>query len=167
MVAWVVAPTRSSPSGDPAADGGLAGHRTRRAADAAGAQPRLVKISDLARMSGVPTPTIKHYMREGLLPGPERRTSRNMAYYDPRLSERVRVIKELQQARFLPLKLICDLLEPPPSAAIRADLDDGQREQLGSLEPAIRAGSLEARRKRVDAPGRKRTRGEVLAELQV
>ena len=73
---------------------------------------QLVKISDLARLSGVPGPTIKHYMREGLLPEPHQRTSRNMAYYDARLADRVKVIKELQQERFLPLKLIADLLEP-------------------------------------------------------
>jgi DNA-binding transcriptional MerR regulator len=90
-----------------------------------------------------------------------------MAYYDPRLAERVRVIKELQQLRFLPLKLISDLLEPPPSAAIREDLDEAQRQQLGSLEPAIRAGSQDARRRRIDGPARKRSRTEVLAQLQV
>jgi DNA-binding transcriptional MerR regulator len=126
-----------------------------------------VKISDLARMSGVPTPTIKHYMREGLLPGPQKRTSRNMAYYDARLALRVKVIKELQQERFLPLKIISDLLEPPPSAAIRADLDAMQRRQLGSLEPAVRAGNLEARRRREPTPGRKRTGAEVIRDLAV
>jgi DNA-binding transcriptional MerR regulator len=131
--------------------------------------PRLVKISDLARLSGVPTPTIKHYMREGLLPGPEKRTSRNMAYYDVRLAERVRVIKELQQSRFLPLKLISDLLEPAPGAGIRADLDPEQRRQLGSLEPAIVAGSQDARRRRVggEATSRRRSRAEVLRTMQV
>ena len=126
-----------------------------------------MKISDLAKMSGVPTPTIKHYVREGLLSGPHKRTSRNMAYYDARLADRVRVIKELQQEKFLPLKIISDLLEPPPSAAIRADLDQVQRRQLGELEPAIRAGSLEARRKRVAAPARKRSKSEVLADLMM
>ncbi len=116
----------------------------------------------------MPTPTIKHYMREGLLPGPERRTSRNMAYYDARLAERVKVIKELQQTRFLPLKIISDLLEPPPSSEIRGDLDAIERAQLGSLEPAIRAGSNEARRRRGDDSAEpSRTRGEVLAKLAV
>jgi DNA-binding transcriptional MerR regulator len=134
---------------------------------AAGEILRLVKISDLARMSGVATPTIKHYMREGLLPGPHKRTSRNMAYYDARLAARVKVIKELQQERFLPLKIIVDLLEEPPSAAIRADLDEAQRRQLGTLEPAIRAGSHEARRRRDPAPARRRTRAEVLRDLSV
>ena len=101
---------------------------------------RLVKISELARMSGVPTPTIKHYLRAGLLPGPAKRTSRNMAYYDAHLAARVRAIKELQQERFLPLKVIAEVLEPAPSSELRADLDELQRRQLGILEPVSRAG---------------------------
>ena len=126
----------------------------------------LVRISDLARRSGVPAPTIKHYMREGLLPEPHHRTSRNMAYYDARLADRVKVIKELQSDRFLPLKLIGEVLEPPPSSAIRADLDELQRRQLGALAPAIRAGSQDGRRRRGEA-GRRRTRAQVLAELEI
>ncbi len=128
---------------------------------------RLVRISDLARDSGVAVATIKHYMREGLLPGPARKTSRNMAYYDPRLAERVRTIKELQQRRYLPLKVIAELLEPSPSAALRAGADVERRE-LGALEPQIRAGSEVARRRRAAAPptARKRRR-EILATLDI
>ncbi len=136
----------------------------RRRASAEGVQ--LVKISDLAARSGVPAPTIKHYMREGLLPEPHKRTSRNMAYYDSRLAERVKVIKELQSERFLPLRVIVDLLEPAPSAAIRADLDELQRRQLGALAPAIQAGTQDARKRRGDATRRK-TRSEILATMQV
>jgi DNA-binding transcriptional MerR regulator len=72
--------------------------------------PDLVKMSDLARRAGVPAATIKHYLREGLLPAPRVRTSRNMAYYDAALVPRIRAIKELQRTRFLPLKVIRDLL---------------------------------------------------------
>ncbi len=70
----------------------------------------LVKVSVLARMSGVPAATIKHYVREGLLPEPVR-TSRNMAYYDPGLVDRIKRIKELQRTRFLPLKVIRQVLD--------------------------------------------------------
>lgn len=70
----------------------------------------LVKVSVLARMSGVPAATIKHYVREGLLPEPVR-TSRNMAYYDPGLVERIKRIKELQRTRFLPLRVIRKVLD--------------------------------------------------------
>lgn len=73
--------------------------------------PSLVKMSDLARRSGVPAATIKHYLREGLLPEPEVRTGRNMAYYDAALVPRIQAIKELQRTRFLPLKVIREVLE--------------------------------------------------------
>ncbi len=69
-----------------------------------------VKMSVLARRSGVPAATIKHYVREGLLPEPFR-TSRNMAYYDASLVPRIQAIKELQRTRFLPLKVIKGILE--------------------------------------------------------
>jgi DNA-binding transcriptional MerR regulator len=71
---------------------------------------REVKVSVLARMSDVPAATIKHYVREGLLPEPSR-TSKNMAYYDVALVPRIRKIKELQRTRFLPLKVIKQILD--------------------------------------------------------
>jgi DNA-binding transcriptional MerR regulator len=125
----------------------------------------LVKISELARLSGVPAPTIKHYMREGLLPRPARRTSRNMAYYDVRLAERVRAIKDLQQSHFLPLKLIGDLLAPPPSAELRDDLDDETRQRLGLFGPAVREGHLESRRHAGGHELEPRSRKDILAKL--
>ena len=68
-------------------------------------------MSELSRRSGVPAPTIKHYIREGLLPEPAVRTSPNMAYYDAGLVNRIKTIKELQRSRFLPLKVIKDILD--------------------------------------------------------
>lgn len=110
---------------------------SRRAAPRkkAGAKPEaeLIKMSELSKRSGVPGPTIKHYIREGLLPGPEVRTSRNMAYYDARLVARIRVIKALQADRFLPLRVIADLLESAPSDQIRSDRDATPRRVLTSL----------------------------------
>jgi DNA-binding transcriptional MerR regulator len=67
-------------------------------------------MSELAEASGVSTGTIKHYLREGLLPEPVR-TSRNMAYYPPDFVERIRLIKRLQEERFMPLKLIKGVLD--------------------------------------------------------
>ncbi len=91
----------------------------------------LLKMSDLARQSGVPAPTIKHYIREGLLPPPAKRTSRNMAYYDAAIIPRIRTIKELQRTRFLPLRVIKELLDGTsadgaldPEAAISRVLED-------------------------------------------
>jgi DNA-binding transcriptional MerR regulator len=71
----------------------------------------LIKMSELAKRSAVPAPTIKHYIREGLLPEPAKRTSRNMAYYDANLVQRIKTIKEIQRTRFLPLKVIKEMLD--------------------------------------------------------
>jgi DNA-binding transcriptional MerR regulator len=70
----------------------------------------LLRIRELAETSGVPAPTIKHYLREGLLPEPVK-TSRNMAYYPPEFVDRIKLIKRLQEERYLPLKAIKDVLE--------------------------------------------------------
>jgi DNA-binding transcriptional MerR regulator len=74
-------------------------------------QPQLLRISELARQSGVSTATIKHYLRVGLLPGPDKKTGRTMAYYHPALVTRVQAIRELQQQRYLPLSVIREVLD--------------------------------------------------------
>ena len=76
----------------------------------------LLKMSELAEASGVSAGTIKHYLREGLLPEPVK-TSRNMAYYPPELVDRIRLIKRLQEERFMPLKAIRRVLEDNPERA--------------------------------------------------
>ena len=76
---------------------------------------KLVKMSALAELSGVPAATIKHYLREGLLPRAVLKTSRNTALYDPALAPRIRRIKALQREHFLPLKLIKSVLDGKPS----------------------------------------------------
>ena len=124
------------------------------------AKASLVKISELARMAGVSSPTIKHYMAEGLLPEPALRTSRNMAYYEPVLAERVKAIKTLQKTHFFPLRVIGDLLEPAPSARLRTDIDAETRKRLGLLVPRVEAEVLRADERRL-------TRAEVLEQLQI
>ena len=76
----------------------------------------LLKMSELSRRSGVSAATIKHYLREGLLGGDDEvvRTSRNMAYYPPEYADRIRLIKRLQEERFMPLRAIRDVLEADP-----------------------------------------------------
>jgi DNA-binding transcriptional MerR regulator len=87
----------------------------------------MLKISELAERSGVSAGTIKHYLRERLLgDGAEVvRTSRNMAYYPPEYVERVRLIKRLQEERFMPLRVIRELLARDPEAMVRLiELED-------------------------------------------
>jgi DNA-binding transcriptional MerR regulator len=76
----------------------------------------MLRMGQLAEASGVPAATIKHYLREGLLPEPVK-TSRNMAYYPPEFIERIRLIKQLQEERYMPLKVIRELLEDSPERA--------------------------------------------------
>ncbi len=98
----------------------------------------LLRMRELAAASGVSAGTIKHYLREGLLPEPVR-TSRNMAYYPPDFAERIRLIKRLQEQRFMPLKLIKRMLDDDPERA-RA---------LIELEDRILERALEQERARV------------------
>ena len=84
----------------------------------------LLRMRELAQAAGVSAGTIKHYLREGLLPEPVK-TSRNMAWYPREFVERVRLIKQLQEERFLPLKVIKELLAEDDGA-------DGQ-ERLRAL----------------------------------
>jgi DNA-binding transcriptional MerR regulator len=88
------------------------------------APAELLRMGELAEASGVPAPTIKHYLREGLLPEPVK-TSRNMAYYPPEFVERIRLIKRLQEERFMPLKAIRTVLdEDPERAGAMLELED-------------------------------------------
>lgn len=85
----------------------------------------LLRMGELAKASGVPVPTIKHYLREGLLPEPVK-TSRNMAYYPPEFIERIQLIKRMQETRFMPLKAIKTVLDDDPERA-NAMLDLGDQ----------------------------------------
>jgi DNA-binding transcriptional MerR regulator len=97
----------------------------------------MLKMSELAERSGVSAATIKHYLREGLLDSDRDvlRTSRNMAYYPPEFVQRVRLIKRLQEERFMPLRVIREVVADDPDRAARViELEDR------ILERAIEAG---------------------------
>ena len=123
----------------------MTGERPRAAT---AGQNGLLKMSELAEASGVSAGTIKHYLREGLLPEPVR-TSRNMAYYPPEFVERIKLIKQLQEERFMPLKLIKGVLDEDPGR-VRAmvELEDrvleraraGQRRRVSAAEVRRRYG---------------------------
>lgn len=59
-----------------------------------------MRISELSRRSGVPTATIKFYLREGLVP-PGRATSATQAEYDESHLRRLRLVRALISARGL------------------------------------------------------------------
>lgn len=85
---------------------------------------KLLRMGELAEASGVPSATIKHYLREGLLPKPVK-TSRNMAWYSPDYVDRIKLIKRLQEERYMPLKVIKRILESSPDQVdARLELED-------------------------------------------
>ena len=114
----------------------------------ASAEKTLLKVGELAEASGVSVPTIKHYLREGLLPEPVK-TSRNMAYYPPEFVDRIKLIKQLQEERFMPLKAIKAVLDQDPERArALVDLEDrildralaGERRRTSATEARERYG---------------------------
>jgi len=119
---------------------------------------RHLKMSELAEASGVSAGTIKHYLREGLLPEPVK-TSRNMAYYPADFVDRIRLIKQLQEERFMPLKVIKGMLDEDPDRAMA----------LVELEDRILERALAGEEKRTSAAEVKRRYEmpqEVLARLE-
>lgn len=69
-----------------------------------------MKISELAKRTGVSKETIHHYIREGLLRKP-RKTGKNTADYSDAYIRQVRLIKELRDHYFLPLPVIKKILK--------------------------------------------------------
>ena len=84
----------------------------------------LLKMSELAAQSGLPAPTIQHYLREGLLPAPTVRTGRSMAWYHPSSVERLKLVRRLQ-------RLVHHVLQP--AAPVGAHI---QRAHLQALVTA-------------------------------
>ncbi len=123
----------------------------------------LLRMGELAEASGVSAGTIKHYLREGLLPEPVK-TSRNMSWYPPEFVERIRLIKQLQEERFMPLKAIKAVLdEDPERAHALVELEDRILERARSDEGA-RVSRAEAAR-RYGVPREALTRLEELGIL--
>jgi DNA-binding transcriptional MerR regulator len=78
-----------------------------------------VRISELAEVTGVVVPTLKFYLREGLLM-PGTATSRTRAVYDEKHVERVRLIRALIETGGLGItgvRSVVDALEDPPASA--------------------------------------------------
>lgn len=69
-----------------------------------------MRMAELSRATGVPVPTIKYYIREGLVPGGER-TSRNQARYGSAHVRRLRLIRALADHGGLSIATIKELLD--------------------------------------------------------
>src|SRR5277367_6797780 len=79
-----------------------------------------MRMAELARRSGVTRETIHFYLREGLLPRPEK-GGRTVAYYGEEHLERLQLIRRLREEKYLPIAVIRRLLESP--AAAERDVD--------------------------------------------
>jgi len=118
----------------------------------------LLKMSELSARSGVSPGTIKHYLREGVLGPPDGivRTSRNMAYYPPDFVDRLALVKRLQEDRFMPLRVIREVMEQGPERAqALIDLEDRILERAASAAASERSGervTMAEAQRRYDVP---------------
>jgi DNA-binding transcriptional MerR regulator len=78
-----------------------------------------MRMAELAARSGVARETIHFYLREGLLPRPEK-GGRTVAYYGEEHLNRLKLIRHLREDKYLPIAEIRRLLESP---AAESDLD--------------------------------------------
>lgn len=133
----------------------------------------LLRMAEVAELAGVSPATVKHYLREGLLEPPpgadasERivRTSRNMAYYPPSIVDRIRLVKRLQEERFMPLRAIRELLADGPE---RAERLIGRRDEI--IDRALSRSSdapLTSRAELLERTGVPGSVVDKLAELRV
>ncbi len=68
------------------------------------------RMKDLCELTSLDRQTVHFYITKGLVPEGHK-TGRNMAYYGPEHLERIRLIRELQHERFLPLDAIRAVLD--------------------------------------------------------
>ncbi|WP_051966228.1 MerR family transcriptional regulator [Kitasatospora mediocidica] len=89
-----------------------------------------MRLSDLSARSGVPTATIKYYLREGLLPPGERLSASRSEYGEAHL-RRLRLVRSLIQVGGMSVARTKDVLR----AAEDESLD--QHEQFGAAQVAL------------------------------
>ena len=89
-----------------------------------------MRIAELSRRTGVPVPTIKYYLREGLLPAGEL-TSPNQARYGDDHLHRLRLVRALVEVGGLSIAAVRDVLgalEDPERSLYKA---------MGTVESAV------------------------------
>jgi DNA-binding transcriptional MerR regulator len=100
-----------------------------------------MRIGELSRRTGVPVPTIKFYLREGLVPHGER-TSPNQARYDETHEHRVRLVRALTEVGGLSIAATRNVL------TLMHEPGRGRLESLGKVHFAVQA----ARQPHTDEP---------------
>lgn len=89
-----------------------------------------MQVSELSRRSGVPIPTIKYYLREGLLP-PGAATAATRAQYGEQHVRRLRLIRALLEIGELPVASIRRIVSGLDDEAV------GLHELLGRVQYAL------------------------------
>ena len=89
-----------------------------------------MRVGELSKRSGVPVPTIKYYLREGLLPAGVL-TSPNQAHYDEEHLRRLRLVRALVDVGDLSIASVREVL-----AAVDTR-DDSLHNKLGAVQEAI------------------------------
>ena len=77
-------------------------------------------MKELEARTGVNREAIRFYIREGLLPEPEK-PRRNVAIYSEQHVARTKLIKKLQDSHYLPLKLVKSVLDSPESQKLASN----------------------------------------------
>ncbi|WP_091452045.1 MerR family transcriptional regulator [Actinokineospora iranica] len=115
-----------------------------------------MRIAELSRRSGVAVPTIKYYLREGMLP-PGERTSPNQALYDETHVHRLRLVRALIDVGGLSVAAVRDVLatvdsssEDMPTRDLDRLMGTVQKAVLSIPDPADEAVQAEAEREVVD-----------------
>ncbi|MBZ4419857.1 MerR family transcriptional regulator [Myxococcus sp. RHSTA-1-4] len=97
------------------------------------------RMKDLCERAGLSRQVVHFYVQQGLLPEGHK-TGRNMAWYGEAHLERLRLIRQLQEERFLPLKAIRAMLDEKDEAFTprQRELIHEVRQRLG---PTLGAGA--------------------------
>jgi DNA-binding transcriptional MerR regulator len=105
------------------------------------------RMKDLVELTGLPRQVIHFYIQQGLLPEGHK-TGRNMAYYRDEHVARIKLIRQLQHERFLPLKAIRAIFEQRDGA-----FSPVQQRLLADVKPRLEAalGATRGERARLDA----------------
>lgn len=101
-----------------------------------GAPTGWLTIGQLVKETGITKATVHHYVQLGLLP-PPRKTNSRMAYYDPACVQRIRLIKDLQERRYLPLREIKDLLSAAKTDSAWTGAPDDLEADLNAIDRVI------------------------------
>ena len=114
----------------------------------------VIKMKELESRTGVGREAIRFYIREGMLPEPEK-PKRNVAHYSENHVKRLRAIRHMQESREMSLAKIKAVLD---SAEFDTLIENESLQGLERLIPALLDGV---------APAPERSAGDVLADGDV